>query len=67
VTTIAGADNLCDLIEIDLLFAHAELATGSTDRAALIRAVRHLDQALKNVRAYKSKPNKPKLGRIAAA
>lgn len=50
----AVKNHFSELIEIDLLFAQAELAVGSTDRSALTRAIRHIDQALKSVRAQKA-------------
>jgi hypothetical protein len=65
--TSAGADNFSDMIEINLLFAQAELTATPTDRSALIRAVRHIDQALKSVRAQKRKPGKPNLAKIVTA
>jgi hypothetical protein len=65
--TIAGADHFPDHIEIDLLFAQAELSAAPTDRSALIRAVRHIDQALKSVRAHKRKPGKTRLAKTVAA
>ena len=64
--TIACADNFSDMIEIDLLFAQAELTVAPTDRSALIRAVRHIDQALKSVRAQRRKPGKLKLAKTSA-
>lgn len=51
---LAVKNHFSDLIEIDLLFAQAELTAGATDRSALIRAVRHIDQALQSVRAQKA-------------
>ncbi|MCW2285314.1 hypothetical protein M2323_003211 [Rhodoblastus acidophilus] len=50
----AVKNHFSELIEIDLLFAQAELATGATDRSALTRAIRHIEQALKSVRAQKA-------------
>jgi len=64
--TIA-ADHFSDLIEVNLLFAQAELTAASTDRSALIRAVRHIDQALKSVRAQRRKPGKSNHAKICVA
>jgi hypothetical protein len=63
---IAAKHIFSDRIEIDLLFAQAELTAASADRSALIRAVRHIEQALKSVRAQKRAPGEPKRRNSAA-
>ena len=40
-------------IEINLLYAQAELTLAAADPLALIRAVRHIERALKDVRTHK--------------
>ncbi|MCW2276177.1 hypothetical protein GJ654_17830 [Rhodoblastus acidophilus] len=63
---IAVKNDFSDRIEIDLLFAQAELTAAPADRSALMRAIRHIDQALKSVRAQKRAPSAPKRRNSAA-
>ncbi|MBB4200854.1 hypothetical protein CCR94_16090 [Rhodoblastus sphagnicola] len=41
------------LIEINLLFAKAELAGTNSDPSALLRALRHINEALRDIRTHK--------------
>jgi len=61
-------DIFAELIEINLLFAKAELALVDTDPGALLRARRHIDEARKEIGAHKRRSSaKPKEMGIVAA
>ena len=59
---------LGELIEINLLFAKLELGLVSADPSALWRALYHIEEAMKDIRAHKRRSSaKPKHQGILAA
>jgi hypothetical protein len=46
-------DKCLDLVEINILYARAELLAGISDRAALLRSIEHIESALKDIRIHK--------------
>lgn len=64
--TTTDNDKLVELVEINLLYAQAELKAAVSDPSAMIRAVRHVENALKDIRAQK-RAVKPKMVSSVAA
>ncbi|MCW2285697.1 hypothetical protein M2323_001991 [Rhodoblastus acidophilus] len=46
-------DKYIDLVEINLLYARAEMLAGISDAAALLRSFEHIERALKDIRNHK--------------
>lgn len=49
--TESDDEDVAELIEINLMFAQMELSLGAGDAAAVLRALDHVKEALKHLRA----------------
>ncbi|MCW2284917.1 cobalamin biosynthesis protein CbiD [Rhodoblastus acidophilus] len=50
-----SCDTLLELIEIELLYAAAELRAAKDDASSQIRALQHVEQALEIIRAQRAR------------